>query len=176
MTDKILGRLGVAEGKGVVRVEDRYDTDVDDLWAAVTDPERLARWYGKVEGDLRPGGAFTVYLESADLEAICRVDTCEPPRRVRITSRESDESAQHGTGPAPFDQTIEATLTPDGPQTILAIEVRGLPLDKLEYYGAGWQVHAENLAAHVTHRDPADLESRWSTLIPAYQEQAAALR
>ena len=176
MTNGILGRLGVTEGKGVVRVEDRYDTDIDDLWAAVTDPERLARWYGKVEGDLRPGGAFTVYLESADLESNCRVDTCEPPQHLRLTSRESDESAGRGDGPEPFEQTIEATLTADGAQTVLAIEVRGLPLDKIEYYGAGWQVHAENLAAHITNSTPDDLESRWSELVPAYQEQAATIR
>jgi len=40
-----------------VRVEDRYDTDIDDLWSALTDPGRLVRWYGQVEGDLRLGGA-----------------------------------------------------------------------------------------------------------------------
>ncbi|MFF0269576.1 SRPBCC family protein [Kribbella sp. NPDC004536] len=170
----ILGRLALADGKGVVRLEDRYDTDIDDLWSAVTDPERLARWYGKVEGDLRLGGAFTVYLESADLEGRCRVDVCEPPQRLRYTSRESDESAARGNGPAPFDQTVEATLRADGNQTVLTIEVRGLPADKLEYFGAGWQLHAENLAAYLTGRTPDD--SRWAELVPAYQEQAKALR
>ena len=168
----ILGRLGVADSKGVVRLQDRYDTAIEDLWSAVTDPERLARWYGKVEGDLRLGGSFTVYLESADLEGICRVDVCEPPQRLRYTSRESDESAARGNGPAPFEQTVEATLTADGDQTLLTIEVRGLPVDKLEYFGAGWQVHAENLAAYLGDRVP----SRWEDLVPAYQEQAAALR
>ena len=43
----------------------------------------------------------------------------------------------------PFDETIEATLTADGDQTILVIEVRGMPLDKIAFYGAGWQIHAE---------------------------------
>jgi hypothetical protein len=33
---RILGSLRSAEGKGVVRIEDRYDTDIDDLWAALT--------------------------------------------------------------------------------------------------------------------------------------------
>ncbi|HWD81577.1 MAG TPA: SRPBCC domain-containing protein [Kribbella sp.] len=170
----ILGRLGLADGKGVVRLQDRYDTGIEDLWSAVTDPERLARWYGKVEGDLRLGGAFTVYLESADLEGICRVDACEPPHRLRYTSRESDESAARGNGPAPFEQTVEATLTADGSQTVLTIEVRGLPVEKLEYFGAGWQLHAENLAAYLTDRESDD--SRWELLVTAYQEQAAALR
>ena len=61
---RILGRLRSADGKGVVRIEDRYDTDIDDLWSALTDPSRLSRWYGQVEGDLRPGGEFRGHLES----------------------------------------------------------------------------------------------------------------
>src|SRR5580700_10420043 len=65
--NRILGSLRSADGKGVVRIEDRYDTDIDDLWAAITDPSRLARWYGQVTGDLRPGGQFRLYVESAGL-------------------------------------------------------------------------------------------------------------
>jgi uncharacterized protein YndB with AHSA1/START domain len=57
---RILGTLRSADGKGVVRIEDRYDTDIDDLWSAITDPARLARWHGQVEGDLRPGGEFRI--------------------------------------------------------------------------------------------------------------------
>jgi uncharacterized protein YndB with AHSA1/START domain len=51
--DRILGSLGSAEGKGVVRLEDRLDTDADQVWSALTEPARLAVWYGEVEGDLR---------------------------------------------------------------------------------------------------------------------------
>jgi uncharacterized protein YndB with AHSA1/START domain len=39
------------------------------LWTALTDPARLARWYGQVDGDLRPGGAFRLYVESADRDS-----------------------------------------------------------------------------------------------------------
>jgi hypothetical protein len=52
-----------------------------------------------------------------------------------------------GSRAPPFDEAIEATLTADGDPTILVIEVRGMPLDKIAFYGAGWQIHAENLAA-----------------------------
>src|SRR5215207_8013770 len=31
---RVLGRLRSADGTGVVRIEDRYDTDIDDLWSA----------------------------------------------------------------------------------------------------------------------------------------------
>ncbi len=62
--DRLLGTLRSADGKGVVRMEDRYDTDIDDLWSAITDPARLARWYGEVEGDLRVGGNLRVRVFS----------------------------------------------------------------------------------------------------------------
>ena len=54
--DRILGSVRSADGKGIVRIEDRLDTGIDDLWSALTDPRRLSRWIGDVEGDLRPGG------------------------------------------------------------------------------------------------------------------------
>jgi len=96
-----------------VRIEDRYDTDIDDLWSASTDPRRLARRYGQVEGDLRPGGEFHGRLEF--WEGTGRVEACEPPRRLLVTTRGVDE---------PYDEVIEATLTADGGQTILVIETR----------------------------------------------------
>ena len=50
-----------------------------------------------------------------------------------------------------------------------------MPLDKIAFYGAGWQIHAENLAAHIAGREPGDTEARWDELVPPYQELAASL-
>src|SRR5208283_2007932 len=170
---RILGSLRSADGSGIVRVEDRFDTDIDDLWSALTDPGRVARWYGRVEGDLRPGGGFRLYLESDGWDGTGRVEACEPPRRLLVTTRESDESWQKGRGAPPFDEAIEATLTADGDQTILVIQVRGLPLDKIAFYGAGWQIHAEDLAGYLAGRERDDNEKRWDELVPAYQDLTA---
>jgi uncharacterized protein YndB with AHSA1/START domain len=170
---RILGSLRSTDGVGVVRIEDRYDTDIDDLWTAITDPARLARWYGQVEGDLRPGGEFRVYIEAADIESTGRVEACEPPRRLLVTTRETDESYRKGQGVPPFDQSLDATLTADGDQTILVIEVQGMPVDKIAFYGAGWQIHAENLAAYLAGRERGDTEARWDELVPPYQDLAA---
>jgi uncharacterized protein YndB with AHSA1/START domain len=170
---RILGSLRSADGNGVVRIEDRYDTGIDDLWTALTDPGRLARWHSQVEGDLRPGGAFRLYVESDDVEAAGLVEACEPPRRLRVTTRETDESYQRGQGVPPHDEAIEVTLTADGDQTILVIEVRGIPLDAIAFYGAGWQIHAENLAAYLAGRERGDVEARWTELVPSYQDLAA---
>jgi uncharacterized protein YndB with AHSA1/START domain len=173
--NRILGTLRSADGKGVVRIEDRYDTDIDDLWSALTDPGRLARWYGQVEGDLRPGGEFRLYLESDDVEGAGRVEACEPPRRLLVMTRETDESWRKGRGAPPFDEAIEATLSADGDQTILVVEVRGMSLDKIAFYGAGWQIHAENLAAYLAGRERGDTGARWDDLVPPYQELAASI-
>jgi uncharacterized protein YndB with AHSA1/START domain len=173
--DRILGSLRSADDKGVVRLEDRYDTGIDDLWSALTDPGRLARWYGEVEGDLRPGGEFRVYIEAADIESTGRVEACEPPRRLLVTTRETDESYRKGQGVPPFDQSLDATLTADGDQTILVIEVQGMPVDKIAFYGAGWQIHAENLAAYLAGLERGDTEARWAELVPPYQDLAANL-
>jgi len=169
---RILGSLGSARGRGVVRIEDRYETDIDDLWSAVTDPIRLARWFGQVEGDLHPGGEFRL---SVEWDGNGRVEACEPPRRLRVTWRESDESFRKGRGVPPFDATVEATLTPEGNQTSLVVEVAGMPLDKIAFYGAGWQIHAENLAVHIAGHERGDTEARWDDLVPAYQALAASI-
>ena len=124
-----------------------------------------------MDGELRTGGAFHL---SVEWDGTGRVDACEPPHRLRVTIRESDESYRQGNGVPPFNAHIEATLTPDGDQTILAAEIRGMPLDKIAFYGAGWQIHAENLAIHLAGHERGDTEARWNVLVPIYQAVAAA--
>ena len=169
---RILGSLRSADGAGVVRIEDRYDTDIDDLWSAITDPDRLARWFGEVDGELSQRGEFRVHIADAG-ERTGQVEACEPPQRLVVTTRETDESYRRGQGVPPFDAVWEITLTADGDQTILVIEVKGMPLDKIAFYGAGWQIHAENLAAYLAGREPDDVEARWEELVPPYQDLAA---
>jgi uncharacterized protein YndB with AHSA1/START domain len=157
----VVGTLRSVDGTGVVRMEDRYDTGIDDLWSALTEPQRLARWIADVEGDLRVGGEFQANFTSG-WEGSGRVDLCEPPRRLRVTM-----------SPGQKDQTvIEAELVAEGDQTSLAVEERGLPLDELAAHGAGWQAHVEDLAAHLAGRERADWRTRWSELTPSYREQA----
>jgi uncharacterized protein YndB with AHSA1/START domain len=116
-----------------------------------------------------------LFVESAGLESVGRVEVCEPPRRLRVTSRETDDSwaGSSPDAPPPFDSVIEVTLTPAGEQTILVVEISGLPLSGVAFYGAGWQIHAENLGAYVTGGERGDEQARWSELVPSYQELAA---
>lgn len=162
--NRILGTLLSGDGKGIVRVEDRFDTDIDDLWSALTDPRRLARWMGEVEGELRLGGEFRARFFASEWEGTGRVDVCEPPRRLRLLTTQTDQSEE---------QVIEVRLTADGDQTILVWEERGMPIDHLAGYGAGIQVHVEDLAAYIAGGERCDAEARWGELFPAYQDLAA---
>jgi uncharacterized protein YndB with AHSA1/START domain len=163
---RILGVLASADGKGVVRMQDRYDTDIDDLWTAITDPRRLARWLGEVDGDLRLGGEFRARFFSSGWEGTGRVEACEPPRRLLVLTVQPGQSGEH---------SIEVTLAGDGDQTTLTWEERGMPLDHLAGYGSGIQVHVEDLAAYLAGRGRCDADARMGELFPAYQHLAAGI-
>ena len=163
--NRLLGTLRSADGKGVVRMEDRYDTDIDDLWSAITDPSRLARWYGEVKGDLRVVGEIRIRVFSSGWEGARRVQACEPPRRLLMVGKEED---------APYELITEVWLTPDGDQTILVMEERGMPLEYLAGYGAGVQIHVEDLAAYIGGRERCDSDARIAELFPAYQALEAS--
>jgi uncharacterized protein YndB with AHSA1/START domain len=161
---RILGSLRSADGKGVVRMQDRLDSDIADVWSALTDPARLARWYGEVEGDLRLGGEYRALVLASGWNGTGRVEACEPPQRLLLLTKHVK---------APDEGVIEVTLAADGDLTILVWEERGMPLNHLAAYGAGIQVHVEDLAAHLAGRERCDAEARYGELLPAYQDLAA---
>ncbi len=169
---KIAGTMRSLDGtRGAVRVDDVYDTDIDDLWEACTDPERLARWIAKVSGDLHVGGSVHAVFTST-WAGPGRIDVCEKPHHLLIT-----------TAPDTEDETqIEAWLTAEGRTTRLVVEERGLPRERLHFHGAGWQAHLEDLARSLGG-EAADgpgpwteqaaeptWRARWAELTPAYEQ------
>lgn len=64
----------------VVVASRTYDTSREDLWDAITTPQRLSRWMGPVTGELRLGGRFSV-----ENNASGQIVECEPPERLRVT-------------------------------------------------------------------------------------------
>ncbi len=162
--NRVLGSLGSANGKGVVRMQDRINSPIDDVWSALTDPSHLARWYGNVTGDLRIGGEYRARVFASGWEGTGRVEACEPPRRLLLQSKEQDD---------PWAGVTEVTLAAEGDQTILIWEERGMPRQYVAGYGAGVQVHVEDLAAHLAGRERCDANARIGELFPAYEELAA---
>jgi uncharacterized protein YndB with AHSA1/START domain len=164
-TTRVVGSLRrLEDGRGAVRMEDRYDTDIDDLWSAITDPRRLARWIAEVTGDLRPGGRIHARFTST-WDGPGRIDVCQAPDRLLVT-------LDPGT---PGETVVEATLVADEDKTRLVVEERGIPVDELTGHGAGWQAHVEDLAAYLAGAEAPDWRARWAALRPAYEDLARGL-
>jgi uncharacterized protein YndB with AHSA1/START domain len=165
----ILGNLRTDSGEGIVRMEDRFDIGIDDLWRALTDPDRLACWFGEVEGEFSQGSEFRVRIAVAG-KRTGQVESCEPPQRLLLTMRDPDPQ------PAQPEQTvIEAQLFAEGAQTRLVWEERGMPVNLLPAYGAGIQIHVEHLADYITGRELRNVEARWNELFPAYERVSRKL-
>ena len=117
-TVQLLGQTFERDGSGVVRLKDYFDTDVEDLWAALTEPDRLSRWLGEVDGDLRVGGTFRGHWHASGWEGDCTVEVCDRPHRIVVRTVSEDQP----------DGVVEITLTADGDRTVLVLEDRGVPL------------------------------------------------
>lgn len=154
----------LTDQRGAIRVEGVYDTDIEDLWQACTTPDRLARWIARVSGDLRVGGTAEVTFTSTATGPM-RIEVCERPHRLLLTMEPGSEDQSE----------IEAWLQSEGERTRLVVEERGLPADKLHFYGAGWQAHLEDLAGYLAGRDGSRWQSRWPELRATYDELAADL-
>ncbi len=164
----------IDDARGAVRVEDVYDTDIDDLWTACTTPERLARWIAEVSGDLRVGGTVSAVFTSTWSGSV-RIEVCDAPHHLVVTMEPGTDDETH----------LEARLTEQGSQTRLVVEERGLPVDQLHFYGAGWQVHLEDLGRSLAiggsaHEDGWSAEAparawneRWTSLTPEYENRLA---
>ncbi|KAA0024676.1 SRPBCC family protein [Antrihabitans cavernicola] len=64
----------------VITVSQTYPTDVDDLWDACTNPERIPRWFLPISGDLRLGGTYQF-----DGNAGGTIEKCDPPSSFAAT-------------------------------------------------------------------------------------------
>ncbi|OZM71226.1 hypothetical protein CFN78_20710 [Amycolatopsis antarctica] len=78
---RVMGKGSVPAGEAyTVELRRRYDAEIEDVWDAITSPERLARWLKPVTGDLRAGGTFEV--EGGEHGDILR---CESPRLLKVS-------------------------------------------------------------------------------------------
>ena len=132
----------------VVVIRRTYDAAVEDVWAAVTDPDRLRRWLLPVTGDLRVGGTFQLEGNAGG-----EIRRCEAPSRLSVTwGMESS--------------VVDVRLSADGDRTVLDLE-HSVPLEIAGsgagalYVGPGWDVSVQGLGNFldgVVVEDPAAWE------------------
>ena len=124
----------------VVVASRTYPTDVADLWDAVTDPERIARWFAPVSGDLEVGGRFQVEGNAGG-----EVVTCDQPKHLAITWEFAGDTSW-------VDLHLEEAT--DGATLVLrhAADVRGN--EHMATYGpgavgVGWELGLMGLAEYL---------------------------
>jgi uncharacterized protein YndB with AHSA1/START domain len=134
-----------------------YPTDRADLWDAVTNPDRLPRWFVPVHGELRVGGRYQVEGNAGGL-----VERCEEPESFATTWELGD-----------MVSWLEVVLTPDGDGTILELRHEAhVDPDFWEQFGpgavgVGWDLALMGLGLHVESGAPVDPEVAASfTLTP----------
>jgi uncharacterized protein YndB with AHSA1/START domain len=57
-----------------------YDTNLDDVWDAITNAGRIPRWFLPISGDLRLGGRYQLEGNAGGT-----ITACEPPRHLALT-------------------------------------------------------------------------------------------
>ena len=57
-----------------------YGVTRDDLWDALTNAERIPKWFLPISGDLRPGGSYQLEGNAGG-----EITECEPPERFTLT-------------------------------------------------------------------------------------------
>jgi uncharacterized protein YndB with AHSA1/START domain len=144
--DRAVGNRRIPAGEGrTVALRRRYNAPVEDVWDAITDPERITRWFLPVSGDLRLGGSYQLKGNAGG-----EIVACQPPRLLRVTW-------VYGEDPGETDVSeVEVRLSPaaDG-QTLLELEHAAVVDPKFwaEFgpgaVGVGWDLGLLGLALHL---------------------------
>ncbi len=118
-----------------------FNAPIEDVWDSVTTSERTERWFGRWEGDAKPGNTIRVLMvfEKTDAWSNARIDRCEAPRHLAITTL-----GDHG------NWSLELTLREENGATHLTFvhhltDLKGAGIGEI---GPGWEYYLDNLVAY----------------------------
>ena len=134
------GRREERDGTTYVVFHREFRAPIEDVWASVTEPERLERWIGTWSGDPASGSVeFRMTAEAEDAAAEThRIRECHPPRRLVTESRSPGDDAT-------WRLELDLAET-DGVTTLTFAQLLedGLPVDSV---GPGWDYYLDRLVA-----------------------------
>lgn len=171
----ISGHRETHSGQDVLVLERRFRAPIADVWAAITEPERLQRWIGTWRGDPVSGSiAFRMTAEGQDVpEEVYDIQECDPPRRVALRTREPVPFSEDGSGER-VHWALRLELAEDAGTTTLtfvqAVVDGPLGADLAASVGPGWEYYLDRLVAAMAGADVAGIA--WSD----YEPWSAAYR
>ena len=169
ITPRATGRHDDREGTPYLVFERTFRAPIVDVWAAVTEPERLERWIGTWSGDPASGAiAFRMTAEGEDVpEEEIVIDECVEPTRLVMRSATPDDPQRLWRW--------EVTLAEaDGVTTLtFAQEVTNAAI--AESVGPGWDYYLDRLVTAETGGDLAtiDFDAYYPALAAHYRDELA---
>lgn len=150
-TARATGHKEVRGGVPHVVFTRTFTAPIEDVWAAVTESDRLARWIGSWTGDPAEGHVTFRMLYEGDEASDERftIDECEPPRRLEITTSMPSEGEQ------PDSWHLELDLTEADGVTTLTF-AQSVPVAALaEGVGPGWDYYLDRMVTAEAGGDVA---------------------
>ena len=166
MTEDLATRRGVVtrldDGRQRLAFRRSWPDPIEDVWGALTEPDRLARWIGRYDGAREPGGTGTFVMTHEEGEHTGEPMTiveCDPPRRLVV------EWTQQETA----DWRVDLDLWSEGGRTQLSF-VQVFPADAdVADFAMGWHWSLEKFGAELGGTPPT---SDWDAFVaevgPAY--------
>lgn len=138
---------------------------LQEVWAALTEPERLAQWLAPGRIELRVGGAARLDFADSGIVIDSTVTAVEPPRRLEYS----------WSGPNEPQRPVRWDLEPIGPVTRLVLELEIPAQEEVARSAAGWAAHLEMLAAFLAGVPIRFPFPTFQAARSAYSEQLAAM-
>ncbi|GAA2852997.1 SRPBCC family protein [Streptosporangium fragile] len=152
------GRRRIPAGEGrTVLVRRSYDAPVEDVWDALTDPDRIGRWFLPVTGDLRPGGNYQLKGNAGG-----EILRCEPPRLLKVTWVYGEDPAEADIG----EVEVRLSSGPGG-ETVFELEHAAVVPDErwAEYgpgaTGVGWDLALLGLGLYLRNGESIEDPDAW---------------
>jgi uncharacterized protein YndB with AHSA1/START domain len=137
MSPEPTGRIAHDAGRLVLTIAREFRAPIEDVWAAVTEPQRLSRWIGTYEGDPASGRVlFTMTAEEGAPAEDMEIRECDPPRVLKVTSHVGEERWH-----------LELLLEERGGVTTLTFSQPDIDPVQAESVGPGWEYYLDRLVA-----------------------------
>jgi len=166
MTRQPTGRIDTTDGVRRLVIERELRAPIHDVWAAVTEPDRLVRWIGTFTGDPASGHVlFRMTAEGEDApEDDMEIRECDPQRRLAVTSQVGDERWQ-----------LELDLVERDGGTVLTFTQPDIDPVAAESVGPGWEYYLDRLVAVLTDGDVTGVDfdrDYYPAMLEHYRGQA----
>lgn len=150
------GRIEKTQAGLTIAIERQFPAAIEDVWASITDPERMTRWIGTWRGTPGVGRTvdFWMTAEGDGPPEPALIQECDAPRRLRVQTSVGEDSwmlavtldEAEGITTLRFTQDVTASTT-------------------VGDTGPGWEYYLDRLVATFSGEAFAD----WEDYYPAQE-------